>query len=369
MRRRRLPTRRGRAALVERSQSSDFRYLEQVVAIRFPIRAARTYLQRSMANPIKLRLVEARRGEQVGVVRAVEVRHENSGDVTWVHGERVLANGEPASFFVPEHLVRVVPHVEGAAAGSRSLNRDDEVILHVPVRGYLRYLPAIYQGEGPVEHRLVTQVRDTSLARWSGGLPEEHHVVLQVDEDPIRRFMFLFQHMMTTITDKIDRIVDLTDPLECEPKFLPWLASWVGFALDESLPIHQQRELVRRAISLYRTRGTRGGIEDMVRVLTAAPVRIREREKPAPVVLGKNAVIGGRDVVQRYDRDEPPGCYLLEPTSRSTTSFFVMVLEPRERFRNRFGERAAEVLKRIVQVVSQERPSHIAFTIQFDARR
>ena len=63
------------------------------------------------------------------------------------------------------------------------------------------------------------------------------------------------------------------DPLTADAKFLPWLASWVGFQLDESLPVHQQRELVRRAIRLMRTRGTRLGIEEMVRVLTSAPVR------------------------------------------------------------------------------------------------
>ncbi|MFT5458069.1 MAG: hypothetical protein ACI9K2_004572, partial [Myxococcota bacterium] len=151
--------------------------------------------------------------------------------------------------------------------------------------------------------------------------------------------------------------------------FLPWLASWVGFQLDESLPVHQQRELVRRAIRLMRTRGTRAGIEEMVRVLTSAPVRVEERVMPKPAVLGKALIIGGRDVVERYDRGEPLGVYLMDPSVRSTTSFFTLRLEPRERFRQRFGERAAQVLRRIVNVVSQERPVHVAFVIRFDDRR
>jgi hypothetical protein len=73
--------------------------------------------------------------------------------------------------------------------------------------------------------------------------------------------------------------------------------------------------------------------------------------------------------VERYERDEPPGHYLMDPTQRQKTSFFVLVLEPRDRFMTRFGERAAPVLRRIVQVVSQERPTHVAFTVEFDARR
>ena len=57
---------------------------------------------------------------------------------------------------------------------------------------------------------------------------------MDVDGDPMRRFLFIFQHVMTSLTDKIDRIVDLCDPLLCDPRFLPWLASWVSFELDES---------------------------------------------------------------------------------------------------------------------------------------
>ena len=106
----------------------------------------------------------------------------------------------------------------------------------------------------------------------------------------------------------------------------------------------------------------------MVRVLTAAPVRIRERIKPRPVVLGKCAILGGEDVVQRYQKSESGACYLIEPSEAQATSFFALTLEPRERFRTRFGERAAGVLRRIVKVVSQETPTHVSFTIHFDQR-
>ena len=376
MKRRRLPARRPggaaessvQTALVKREPSNDLRHLEQLVSIRFPSRAARTYLQRAIGNIITVRLVEAQRGEPVGVVRMVEIKHANSGEKTFIQSDRLLPSGDPASFFVPDHLVTLKPRVMGFAQASRQLAIDDEIVLYVPVRSYMRFLPTIFHGDGPVSSRDMTRSRDTALAKWGSGLPAEQYTEWTVDEDPMRRFLFLFQHMMTTITEKIDRIVDLCDPLLCEPKFLPWLASWVGFELDESLPIHQQRELVRRAIRLYRTRGTRAGIEEMVRVLTSAPVRIRERVKAGPVVLGKARLVGGRDPVERFQRLEPPGAYLYEPAHRAATSFFTLVLEPRERFRGRFGERASGTLRRIVNVVSQERPVHVAFTIQFDDR-
>lgn len=371
MRRRRLPTRRaGRAgtSLIKLQDASDLRFLENVVTIQFPVRAAQSYLRRNMGNPLNIHLVEARRGEEPGMVRMVEIVHENGGKRSWIRGQRVLANGEPASFFVPDHLVMVRPQVAGEAAYSRCLGMRDEIVLHVPVRGYLRFLPAVFQGEGPVSSRSLARSRSTALQKWGTGLPDEQGVDASLDEDPLRRFLFMFQHVMTSITQEIDDLVHLTDPMLCEPKFLPWLASWVSFELDESLPVYQQRELVRRAIRLYRTRGTRDGIAEMVRVLTAAPVRIHERVKPHPMALGRGVLIGGRDVVERFQLREPPGAYLTEPTARASTSFFVLQLEPISRFRDRFGERAAHVLRRIVQVVSQERPTHVAFTIQFDVR-
>ncbi len=369
MRRRLLARRGGRRALPapRSAASTDLGYLEQVVCVRFAVRSARTYLHRAVGNPVRVHLVEARRGEQVGIVREIEVRHTNSGDRTWIRPLRMLASGEPASFFVPDHLVRVMPDVSGPAARTGVLHRDDTIIVHVPVRGYLRFLPGIFHGEGPVERREITRSTSTALQRV-GGVPAEPTAITVHDtnDEPIRRMLFIFQHMMTTVTDPIDRLDELTDPMACEPQFLPWLASWVGFELDEALPVHQQRELVRRAIRLYRTRGTREGIEEMVTVLTSAPVRVRERVRPKGVVLGRSHLAGGADPVTRFRNKEPAACYLVPADAHADTDFFVLLLEARSGFVTRFGERGIAVLRRIIDVVSRERPCHVAFTLRFD---
>jgi len=368
VRRRRLPARRGTTALVAASPTSDLRALEQVISIQFPVRAATTFLRRSLANKVSLKLVEAQRGEAVGCVREVEIIHVHTGARTTLRGERVLANGEPASFYVPDNLVQIRARAEGAAARSGTLSAQDEIVLHVPMRGYMQYLPGLFQGEGPIQARPVPTPRDLSMQHWQPPeLIDQHAPDGDHDEDPLRRFLFVFQHVMSTVNERIERLVDLTDPLSCEASFLPWLASWVGFDLDGSLPVHQQRELVRRAIRLMRTRGTRLGIEEMVRVLTAAPARVEERMPPQAAVLGRAALIGGTTVAERYQRGEPAGAYLMSPSARPPTSFFTLRLEPRGRFASRFGERASQVLRRIVNVVTAERPTHVHFVITFDS--
>ena len=63
MRRRRLPSRRGSdapTALVRATRSSDFRYLEHVVALGYTLRALAS-TSRAYGKPDLVRLVEARR--------------------------------------------------------------------------------------------------------------------------------------------------------------------------------------------------------------------------------------------------------------------------------------------------------------------
>jgi phage tail-like protein len=211
----------------------------------------------------------------------------------------------------------------------------------------------------------VVRADEVSARRW--GTPESAHSteVQGFNADGLRRFLFIFQHLMTTITDKIDTIPSLIDPSSTDPRFLPWIASWVSFELDSSLPIHQQRDLTRRAIRLYRTRGTVSGIEEMIRVLTAAPVKVEELRKPNAFVLGKSTLAGGASIEERFVRKEPAGHFLVVE-ERAATTFFALTLQPLEQFRKDFGERAPVVLRRIAQIVTNEKPSHITFTILFE---
>lgn len=347
--------------------SRDYFYLEEVVRVGYPVRDALTYLSRHIGNPVAYRLVEAIRGEKAGCVRAVEVQPAVGGEPTYVRGVRVLPDGSPASYFTPDDLVSIMTEVvtpDGRPPGT--LQPRDRVVLHIPVRGYLRYLPGIYQGAVPAQRRDIVRTDEVSARRWGTRDTVHSTEVQSFNADGLRRFLFIYQHVMTTITDRIDTLPQLIDPATTDPRFLPWIASWVNFELDSALPIHQQRELTRRAIRLYRTRGTVAGIEEMIRVLTSAPVRVAELTPPRPFALGRATLAGGRSIEERYTRAEPGAAFLTEP-GRQKTTFFAVILEPIDQFRKRFGERAPAVLRRIAQIVTNEKPSHITFTILFEA--
>lgn len=346
----------------------DFEHLRTVVEVGYPVRQARTFLRRNLGNRVHFHLVEADRGETLGSIRAVQINPANQGEPVILRRVRLLPDGSEASAYIPDEMVEFGVVMESADGQLPTrLEPGDEILLHVPVRSYLRFLPGTFRGAVPAERRNVVQADEASMRRWGHQDQVDTERVQHGDTDAMRRLLFIFQHQMTGVIDKVADIPSLTDPMTCDPQFLSWLASWVGFTLDESLPLHQQRELTRRAIRLYRTRGTQGGMEEMIRVLTTAPVSISAREKPQPFVLGAATLAGGGDPGTRYQNGEPPPHYLYRP-ERGSTNFFAVVLERRDRFDERFSERAPAVLKRIAQVVTQEKPAHVTFTIRFDER-
>jgi phage tail-like protein len=343
----------------------DLLYLEEVVRVNFPVQEAKAYLRRHMGNVVRFRLVEAQRSERVGHVRLVEIQPAAGGEPMVVRARRVLPDGTPAASYAPEELVSLQPELVLAPGHQPfAITPQDVVVLHVPVRGYTRYLPAIFQGNAPSERRDVTPVDEMTQRRL--GLAERtasRDVTVQ-SADTFRRFLFLFQHLMTTVVDTVEGLPALTDPINTDPRFLPWIASWVNFEFDAALSVHEQRELVRRAIRLYRLRGTREGVEEMISVLTAAPVTVVECTKPPPAVLGGCTLAGKPTLPERYLGAEPPA-HFLYPHTRPVTRYFVLELESRSRFERRFGERAADVLRRISRIVTTEKPAHVQFTIRF----
>jgi phage tail-like protein len=359
-----LPQRYG--SLPPAWSTGDYAYLEAIVKIGFPVEDAVTYLKRHMGNQVGYRLVQAARGEDPGTVRAIEVQPVDGGDTIHVVAERTLPDGTPASYYTPVDLVEIRARVESELGGPvPPLQPRDKLVLHVPVASYLRFLPGVFQGASPTTAREVQRATERSMRQW-GERDEVSLTEFQGENgDQFRRFLFIFQHLMTTVTERIDGLPQITNPMVVDPKFLPWLSSWVNFGLDEALPLHQQRELVRRSIRLHRTRGTRAGIEEMIRVLTSAPVLIEEHHAPQPCVVGGMTLSGGKTIEGRYLRGEPPAHFLLRENRKSST-FFVLRLEGQSAFRKRFGERASAVLRRITHIVTREKPAHVSFTLQFD---
>ncbi len=233
---------------------------------------------------------------------------------------------------------------EGRLLRTTNVEARDTVSLLVATQGYGRWLPAVFS---------------RGLQKEAGGPGK--------DADFLRRFLLVFQtlgHEGEVRIAQRDRIVD---PIRSDPRFLPWLASWLDFDLDDRIPVTRRRIFLRRAVDLFRWRGTKHGIQEMVRTLTGLDVTIVERRGPQPMELGNCAL--SRPPSGRSDMGLPfvthAREHLLVSPRFSREEYFTIVLPDRKALVHRHRDRLKELLEQVVRIVQSERPAHLHFVICF----
>ncbi len=106
-----------------------------------------------------------------------------------------------------------------------------------PHHSYLRYLPAVYQED-------------------------------EKGREFLRRFLPLFESVLNDLEECIISIPRYFDPEAAPDEFLPWLGDWLALSYDENWNSTQLRQLIQKAPHLYRHRGTRHGIEEVINLYT-----------------------------------------------------------------------------------------------------
>ena len=90
---------------------------------------------------------------------------------------------------------------------------------------------------------------------------------------------------------------------------LPFLAHWVGWQISPDLTLAQQRDLIARALEIYRWRGTRRGLRLSLHLATGLPLEGGEDHTEPPAIsiqetfgsglvlgeahLGQDSIVGG----------------------------------------------------------------------------
>ncbi|HKP76278.1 MAG TPA: phage tail protein, partial [Longimicrobiaceae bacterium] len=106
----------------------------------------------------------------------------------------------------------------------------------------------------------------------------------------LRRFLALFDGLVSELENRAAFREVLLDPRATPEDMLPWLASFLGMALDERWPVARRRELVSWAAWLFRYRGTLTGLSKFLELYLGEPPVILEEYRVRG--LG-GAVLGG----------------------------------------------------------------------------
>jgi phage tail-like protein len=111
--------------------------------------------------------------------------------------------------------------------------------------------------------------------------------------------------------------------------FLPWLASWVGLSLWEEWKEPTKRDFIRQIVPLYQKRGTKQGLEKMLKLYLNSPqeeIKIYEFEKPAhyfQVQLGL-----ANQNLREYRRKERIAKAIIDQEKPAHTFYTLQVLMP-----------------------------------------
>jgi phage tail-like protein len=111
--------------------------------------------------------------------------------------------------------------------------------------GYERYLPVIYRAQAGCGDFLV-------------------------------RFLGLFESFLGEVEDEISGLPALFDTAAARKEFLPWLAGWLGLALDENWSEQKKREAIAGAFASYARRGTARGLRERLWTLAGVNAVIEE---------------------------------------------------------------------------------------------
>ena len=113
-------------------------------------------------------------------------------------------------------------------------NDDKEIIkLKVASKNPIRHLPSIYQ-----------------------------------ENDFLRNYLMIFQHIMNETSITLDNIDNLFRPMEVDSRFLPLISSWIGVNHELLGTEDIARKVLQYAVPLYRYRGTKLGMRALLFLVT-----------------------------------------------------------------------------------------------------
>ena len=210
--------------------------------------------------------------------------------------------------------------LEQRPARGQMVYETTEVTIWVARRGYLEHLPAIYRRSDAVGRNLV------------------------------RELCFVFEHMFDSVEQNLTDGWRFYDPHAAPPEFLEWLARWTAFTTDLDWPEAQRRALIKRAVDLYRIRGTRRGLTLFLKLFTGHEPDIEENTWPFKGfrVEGEGAEQGARVALDSV---------ILPPVDLAHCFVVTMPI--------RFEDVTPEMVIRIHQIIQLEKPAHTHYYLKF----
>ena len=137
-----------------------------------------------------------------------------------------------------------------------------EYLIVSPPGRYL-WLEITLAGDGsasPALTALELEFPRISLARYLPAVFGEQPVAADFTD----RLLAIFDQGFRSVEAQLDALGYLFDARSTPAPMLDWLASWIGLAFPQGLPLARRRRLLRRMPTLYAQRGTAEGVRQLL---------------------------------------------------------------------------------------------------------
>jgi phage tail-like protein len=159
-------------------------------------------------------------------------------------------------------------------------------------------------------------------------------------DDLMKGLLAICEATFRSVEEVLDHIDLYFDPEVTPSRFIPWLASWMDLPLNKKWPEERQRRLIKRAIELYRWRGTRRGLAEYLRIYAGVEPIISEQfpgMRLGPEThLGINSPLG-EEMRHGFTVTLPAGGYdvdvvreIIEAEKPAHTTYKIEILPARE---------------------------------------
>ena len=219
----------------------------------------------------------------------------------------IPAGLEVKDFRAPDALQTPVPSVQEIGNGARmTWNAEQtiakgtrwEFVTFATVKQDAAYGDVDVHLNCEAEARVCTTAGDASDISTGVDIaigPKGHYLKylpsIYREDELMGRFLMLFESFWKPIESQITDIHYYFDPCMTPEPILPWLATWADLVLDQRWPEAKQRRLLQSIVSLYRRRGTRRGLEEMLEIYTGVKPFIVEH-RANNLTLGASAHLG-----------------------------------------------------------------------------
>jgi phage tail-like protein len=199
-----------------------------------------------------------------------------------------------------------------------------------------------------LDHTMQTQALESiRIAVHAKGKYLQHLPELYENDDFTGRFLMLFESMWKPISKQIDQVDVYFDPGLTPEGFIPWLASWVGLPVDNSLPPERIRTLLKSAMMLFQCRGTYKALQTYLQIYTGGEVEVVE-QRARNFTLGQQSALGVDIALGTQNKPNTVSINIRVPAAELDRMHFTEAM---------YGRKIEEITRTLV-------PAHVDYRVQ-----